>query len=301
MVLRVHENVFVGFLRTRGNGIATDATGNPLPPSPPPALAWDESFRYYRLSQTTEDLYDAYRNLFLALESILSTIEPVQLRSNGKSYEPESVWLRRALTKAKGLVDIVRFVPSSVTDPIDHLFKDLYESKRTALFHAKKNRNVFLPQDLAHRDAVTASLTVLVNLYLALVAAHLSLRRSRTLLSEKVLTSMAHNFSGMAVTDAEENLLQEDQLINLESHRLIWLSTRWATELDDPSTRNFLGMISPPPKMPMRQLLLFYNTGDQLGAVSRLRELLSLEGISRLEVQLSIRFRENEPRKFYGM
>ena len=300
MVLRVHDNDFVGPFRARLAGTVTDATGSLLPPSPSPAFAWHESFRFYRLSQTTEDLYDAYRNLFLALESILSAIEPVKLKPNGSPGEGEGVWLKRALTTAAGLVDIRRFVPSGVTNPVDHLFADLYEVKRTALFHAKKNRKVFLPQDLTQRSAVTASLTVLANLYLALVEAHLSLRRGRTLLSEKVLTSMAQVYSGMAITDEEKDLLQDDQSINLESHRMTRLSTRWATDLDDPSTRNFLGTISPPPRIPIRQLL-FYITGDRLGAVSRLREPLSLEGIYRLEVQLSIRSRENEPRKFYGM
>ncbi|WP_141212940.1 hypothetical protein [Halorubrum sp. Ea1] len=38
---------------------------------------WHESLRYFRLAQNTDDLFDAYRNLFLALELILSERVPI--------------------------------------------------------------------------------------------------------------------------------------------------------------------------------------------------------------------------------
>jgi hypothetical protein len=37
------------------------------------------------------------------------------------------------------------------------------------------------------------------------------------------------------------------------------------------------------------------------GGESRLKETLVMEGIGRVEVQFSQRFRDNEPKKFYGM
>ena len=61
----------------------------------PDALEWDESLRYFRLSQATDDLFDAFRNLFLALESILSLKTPQQ------SEGSESKWLRRAWGAAR--------------------------------------------------------------------------------------------------------------------------------------------------------------------------------------------------------
>jgi hypothetical protein len=44
-----------------------DAAEN-LVTEPTPPVAWHESFRYFRISQTTGDLFDAYRNLYLAVE-----------------------------------------------------------------------------------------------------------------------------------------------------------------------------------------------------------------------------------------
>jgi hypothetical protein len=67
-----------------------DAHGNPKHATPLPVV-WHPSFRYFRVSQTSTDLFDAYRNLYLALESILTTIVPV------RHSERESSWLRRAL------------------------------------------------------------------------------------------------------------------------------------------------------------------------------------------------------------
>ena len=55
-----------------------DAAGN-LITQPTLPVAWHESFRYFRISQTTGDLFDAYRNLYLAVESLLSTVVPMRL------------------------------------------------------------------------------------------------------------------------------------------------------------------------------------------------------------------------------
>jgi len=58
------------------SGEVIDRDGNVKPDPPPVPLAWHDSFRYFRLSQTTNDLFDAYRNIYLALESILSDAVP---------------------------------------------------------------------------------------------------------------------------------------------------------------------------------------------------------------------------------
>jgi len=48
--------------------------------------------RFFRVSQTTDNRFDAFRNLYLALESILSKIAPVKSRANGRSDEGEGEW-----------------------------------------------------------------------------------------------------------------------------------------------------------------------------------------------------------------
>lgn len=69
----------------------TGSQGNALPD---PGLAptfWHKTIRYYRLSQVSIDIYEAYRNLFLALESLLHSLQPK------RSKEGEAKWLERSL------------------------------------------------------------------------------------------------------------------------------------------------------------------------------------------------------------
>ncbi len=56
--LRVTEVATFG-LRVNANLTTNDSQGNEIPDAPQPQVAWDESYRYYRLSQVTSDLFDA--------------------------------------------------------------------------------------------------------------------------------------------------------------------------------------------------------------------------------------------------
>jgi hypothetical protein len=114
--------------------------------TPPPHPAWRESFRYFRLSQVTNDLFDAYRNLYLALESLLSFIAPQRVRNTGEAAESERTWFLRALTEANKHVPLTRFAPPGATDPGQALGREFYTDKRTAVFHAKAGRPVLLPR-----------------------------------------------------------------------------------------------------------------------------------------------------------
>jgi hypothetical protein len=49
---------------------------------------WHASMRYLRMSEITDDLFDAFRNVYLALESLLNRLQP---RTPG---EREGPWLR---------------------------------------------------------------------------------------------------------------------------------------------------------------------------------------------------------------
>lgn len=98
------------------------------------------------------------------------------------------------------------------------------------------------------------------------------------------------------------------RIIVRESHRREicetgTLNCRWATELDDVNTKNLLGSLEVSkigePAV-ITQVVIFFGGGIP-GGVSRLKQPLVLEGIDRVEVQFSQRFRNNEPKKFYGM
>jgi len=53
--------------------VVTDKDGNVVPPTPQPQAIYHEGLRYFRLSQTTDDLFEAFRNMYLAFESLLES------------------------------------------------------------------------------------------------------------------------------------------------------------------------------------------------------------------------------------
>ncbi len=129
-----------------GTAEVLDAAGNLVTQPAPPPVPWHESFRYFRISQTTGDLFDAYRNLYLAVESLLSTVVRMHLNAAGLPAEGEGQWLRRALTQIHpATVDLARYTVAGVANPVDAVYNDLYAGMRTQLFHSKAGRPTLLP------------------------------------------------------------------------------------------------------------------------------------------------------------
>lgn len=108
-----------------------DASGNEVKPQPPPEPIWNESFRYYRLSQSSSDLFEAYRNLFLAFESLLNKICPKQ------SGEKEGKWLKRCLSLVNSTTSLAHFTPTGNEDAVEYIIKSQYIDIRCNLQHAK--------------------------------------------------------------------------------------------------------------------------------------------------------------------
>ena len=163
----------------RPTAVVTEASGQGRLPTPAPTPAPHPSFRFFRRAQVTDDLFDAYRNAFLALESILSDIVPRLVGQDGR-LEGEKKWLLRALQSVhtSGRIDLNTLLPSSSTNPARRLIKQLWTQVRTALFHAKKGAPALSSMDAADRSTVIEALRTLRKLYLALVQAHLGLTRS---------------------------------------------------------------------------------------------------------------------------
>ena len=154
-----------------------DKDGNLVPSAPEPVPEWHPSYRFFRLGQATTDLVDAFRNYYLALESILSAIEPVVLRPNGHPAEREGLWLNRALTKAATLVNLRDYVDADDTgSPLEALRAEIYTHARTSTFHAKNGASVLLPHDESTRRALRDAVSRLRRLYLDLAQAALGIR-----------------------------------------------------------------------------------------------------------------------------
>jgi hypothetical protein len=148
-------------------GVTRDAQGNVVP-SPPLNPLQHDAFRFIRMSRTSAYLYDSYRNMFLALERLLSDVTAQQ-------NEGEAAWFRRALgvVDTSGLVPAAELAPPSETDPITWAYNNIYADARSALMHAK--RSYLLPLDDSVRQRLTDSLDLISNYVHKLVEAHLGI------------------------------------------------------------------------------------------------------------------------------
>ena len=106
-----------------------DADGNVVPSPPPPTPMIHDTYRFIRMCRTSDDLYDSYRNLFLAFECLLSDIRRPQRVSRRRRcfglrrpdpngpWEPEKDWFMAALSEAGKLVPLASLTPPEVQKP----------------------------------------------------------------------------------------------------------------------------------------------------------------------------------------
>ena len=305
VVLRVNH-ISTGRFTMSATVTVLDSAGNPKPEPPRVQAAWDESFRYFRLSQATDDLFDAFRNLYLALESILDSIDPVRLNPKGRP-EREGEWLRRAFATAGHLVNLADFAPPGSTDPADALFSDLYVNTRTAIFHAKAGRPHLRPHEASDRPRVQASFERLGRLYLALVDAHLNVRRSSGGVTRAGFDMMTGFLDqNLVVYVVDDRLAPAPPAVpDVAGGGLVPLATRRAPELDEPFLKCLLGqcaaadLAAVPPIT--RLLALDLSGGAPFDLVMEDSGSLSVEGVDRFEVQLGLRgVNSQQPRRLYG-
>lgn len=111
----------------------TDSQGNPVPIDPPKPPQHHPAYRFFRLSRVSDDLFDSYRNMYVAFELLLSDRFP-------KGREKEIDWLKDSLRSSCKDLRLDTFVPSSVSDPVEWFVRRIYDNARLPLFHAKSSR-----------------------------------------------------------------------------------------------------------------------------------------------------------------
>jgi hypothetical protein len=190
--------------------VVRDASGNIVPSPAPPTPMADDAFRFVRMARTSDDLFDAYRNLFLALESLLSDIRPrrqvttpprrrglcrylsERRNSNSARWETEHDWFMDALDQAEELVPLDTLTPPDVTNHKKWINRHIYSAERSALMHAKRGQNYLLPHEPSDRAELISSLGRLW-LYVAnLIEKHLHVSRRSSSLSRYAVERMAN-------------------------------------------------------------------------------------------------------------
>ena len=273
----------------------TDAAGNPRP-QPDPAVLWHPSFRYFRLAQVSDEVFDAYRNVYLALEAVISTMT-TKLR-----HESEPDWIRRALsTAATAGLDLASFAAPSEADPIEAIIRDLYSATRTATFHAKVDQPTLLPLDPVDRVAVNISLTRLSSLYLALVEQRLGVRRPSGAVMrggfELMIASPVQELQ-ISVTDDPVRFDETHTTINPGGGLVHRLDTRPAPEFDIPFVATVIGTASVRELAALSHVSRIVATDIAGNPITggQLEGRLTLGGFESLEVTMGVRGAMPAPR-----
>ena len=286
--------------RFSATGEVRDAAGNLVTQPAPPPVPWHESFRYFRISQTTGDLFDAYRNLYLAVESLLSTVVPVRLNAAGRPAEREGDWLRRALTQIHpATVDLAIYAVVGAADPVNAVYDDLYAGTRTQLFHSKAGRPILLPHTLSGRESVLASLERLGRLYVDLARSALSLQRRWGVMSHASFRELTNSTAELFLSDDPAPAEKTDTVINPSGGAVIALPTQppdqsrpgittWASEglVADILTR-----------VPVIRRVAMTINGD-LGIFSDRQPALNIDDVAILQVHRSLQLVNPDTVKF---
>jgi hypothetical protein len=169
-----------------------DQSGQVIPSQPPPCYQHHPAFRYYRLSQLTDDLHDAMRNVYLAFELMLSD------RCPKKGKETERDWLKRSLAELAKDPSFPGVLSKAPNEFVDHFLNDIYSGARLPLFHAKKGRDYYPPQAGAdERLVLISAFDGVTRLVLRMFESWYNIRRLGGMLSPKPIYEIWENlFNG---------------------------------------------------------------------------------------------------------
>ena len=287
-VLRVVSTATLSFDVPPVRATVHDRDGNEIM-QPEVKPVYHHAFRYFRLSQITEDLYDAYRNMYLAFELLLSSKYPKGNR------EREIDWLQRGIAQADSVLNLSSLVSSSATDTVQTIIKIIYYDARLPLFHAKEGRDFYLPQSSQHHQAVLQALQLLTKMVLRMSEVWYQARR----LGGGVFHGWVHRSiiellsrSRMLMSDdASEFDPSQSDLGHKRYKTAVWLDTEL---LPNPSGTEkgpaLLGRISAEDFDAIASVRRFEIVDEKAPLVAHiLRDELVLAGIDRLECRFDTR------------
>jgi hypothetical protein len=281
-------------------GTVTDSSGNTVAPPPPAPItaAQHDAFRFIRMSRTSEYLFDSYRNMFLALERLLSDIRPRAMHPNGKPAETEKAWFTAALQHADALAPVATLAPAGEPNPIDWVYTNIYGAERSGLMHAKPGL-YHLPQDDAGRAGLRASLRVLSGYVDELAGVVLNVRRNFSGFSTAGWRLFAEPFfDHMALIVAEEELPRatwDDETIETVRRKYLnQVRSGTQTIVEEPLLITGLSVVDGPYLRSLHEIRTIAGVGPLLGA--ELKVLSELTGpitvgssVTRFEVVIGLR------------
>jgi hypothetical protein len=284
----------VNFKATLGE--VTDKNGNIIPQPLPPKPIYHESLRYFRLSQVTDDVFDAFRNAYLALELLLEHIEP-RLPKEG-----EGTWLKRALNSVNNTIPLSRAYSTTSPDIVSDIHNDIYKNIRCSIFHARGQPRL-LPQNLADREIVSKGLASLTEIVLLLANNWLHARRSRGVMTPSAFDEMMGLISsGLTIVVSDDISLDGSETFHSSAFKdSVLMETRYVPELSKPGLSFILGTIQTGELRNLRKITRFVSFREEKSMFHLALEApLTYDSVDKLELQVGTQLGNvREPKRFF--
>lgn len=273
---------------------ASDPDGNASPPNvaiPTHHLG----FRFYRLSQVSDDLFDAYRNMYLAFESLLSSRFPK------KQPGQEITWLETSLANACTDLALRKLAPPAAEDPAKYILDVIYKNARLPLFHAKDGRAYFAPDRPKDRTAVSEALGLLTPIVIRMAETWFKARRIGGWINPKLIEDGYKAGFGEAhfVFTDNPNFSLRDSLESLSIAGGQPFSAEFRESFNNDPRQHVFGEVD------MRLLAgrgpfhaLYLVNAQSVGASLSLDTTIDLSGFHRLQTHVFLRSRNASAPKF---
>ncbi|RDI54673.1 hypothetical protein DFR68_102803 [Nocardia mexicana] len=264
-----------------------DANGDLVRTAPPTPLQRD-AFRFVRMSRTSDYLHDAYRYMFLALESVLDDI-------HAHTRGGEVAWFKDALRQANQIEPVSFLAPSGTPDPIDWIYDNMYRPERSGLMHAKASRGYIIPQDLSSRNSIQRSLELLSTYVLNLLEKRTNIGHMSSGLMQggwEILAGGALSKHRIVLSDDETPFNENDLLFAPGGGRVVELQNGAITRENEPMVMAMTGVCEKSDLNRLDQIRRIGAMGpdDEALLASPLYGPLQLdEDVVRLEVKLGLR------------
>lgn len=285
---------------TEASVIVKDKDGNIVLQSIKPEYEWLPAFRYYRLSQSTSDLYESYRNLYLSFESVLSQKFPF------KKNEREIDWLRRALNEIKDEINLSECISDenstpdkNKVDPVEYIIENQYKLPRLGLFHSKKD--VILPHALPNPEKLLTEYRRLIKIWYAIVSKYFNVPMGGGGVTDPgfkfLMDKMFDNGFEFQVTDDPTPFKPSDSVISPLNHSVISFND---VEFKKDHALGQVLLIGRSEGSDLEKMELIHRIGifkNALFSGEFIDDGLFLEGVNRVEIHQIIRLiNENNPK-----
>lgn len=199
-----------------------DRDGNIVPQPEVPKPQWHRAFRYYRLSQLAADVYEAYRNLYLAFEALAESCYP------RKENEREGEWVRRCFRELHTRHGLTSFAPYDHRAPNEYLFGTLYEHTRCNLFHSR-TADAILPFYEIDTSKIKNAYETLLRIWRYIACAVLKVNGGGSVITYEGYHHWMDRVFGQSiaveVTDDPVRVKDSDKSVSPGNHEVVTLSS----------------------------------------------------------------------------